>query len=388
MYVKFKSMQNKLWRFSLFYFFYYAALGAYTPYISRWIDSLGFSGFVVATILGLWYGTRIVGPPIWNRFIEKSKRPGYWFVIGTLLTLLCFTGFAFTTTAMQLFFVMSLFGFFYNAVMPQFEAMTLEALGNDTHQYGRIRMWGSVGFFLVASSYGKLLDHFGNSSFPWLSLPLLLATVLAAWPHRFDPAPHFEKAGVRFIELWRIPGVPHFLSVVLLAQVSFGAFYVFYTLHLQAHGHGGTHVGILWGTGVLIEIAMFWQAPKLISHFGAHKLMTFCLLITAARWAVTALYVDSFNIMLLAQTTHAFGFAVFHACCMQSIRKFFPGHLAKAGQSLMYGFSSGVGGVLGAALASIMWDIDRGYAAFLASAAVSLITCQLYLYRQKSPALL
>lgn len=378
-------MQNKLRHFSLFYFFYYAALGAYTPYIGRWVDSLGFSGYVVATMLGLWYGTRIIGPPAWNRLIERSKNPGHWFVIGTVLTLLFFAGFTLTKTTLQLFIVMTLFGFFYNAVMPQFEAMTLEALGKDTHQYGRIRVWGSVGFLIVASSYGKLLDYFGNSSFPWLAMPLFIATVLAAWPHRFDPAPLVEKAGVRFIELWRRAGVPHFLFVVLLVQVSFGAFYVFYTLHLQAHEHDGAHIGILWGTGVLIEIAMFWKAPKLISRFGADRLMIFCLLITAARWTVTAFYADNFSIMLLAQTTHAFGFAVFHACCMHSMGKLFPGYLAKAGQSLMYGFSSGIGGVIGAGLASIMWDIHQGQAAFLASAVVSLLACGLYVFGRKNP---
>jgi len=376
-------MQNRLRYFSLFYFFYYAALGAYTPYISRWVDSLGFSGYVVATMLGLWYGTRIIGPPAWNRLIERSGNPGYWFVFGTLLTLLSFALFTLTKTTWQLFIVMSVFGFFYNAVMPQFEAMTLTALGKDTHQYGRIRVWGSVGFLIVASTYGKLLDHFGNSTFPWLALPLFIATLLAAWPHRFDPVPHLEKAGVRFTELWQRPGVPHFLFVVLLAQVSFGAFYVFYTLHLQNHGNDGAHIGILWGTGVLIEIAMFWQAPKLISRFGAHRLMIFCLLITAARWSVTALYADSFHIMLLAQMTHAFGFAVFHACCMHSMGKFFPGRLAKAGQSLMYGFSSGIGGVVGAGLASVMWDIGKGQAAFLACSCVSLLACGIFVFGKK-----
>ena len=113
------------------------------------------------------------------------------------------------------------------------------------------------------------------------------------------------------------------------------------------------------------------------------RLIIFCLLITAARWAVTAFYADNFGIMLLAQSTHAFGFAVFHACCMYSMGRLFPGHLAKAGQSLMYGFSSGIGGVLGAVLASWMWDVGKGDAAFLASAAVSLMACVLFVTRKE-----
>ena len=58
-------MDPGLRRFSIFYFSYYAALGAFTPYIGRWVDSLGHGGYVVGGMLGLWYGSRIVAPPMW-----------------------------------------------------------------------------------------------------------------------------------------------------------------------------------------------------------------------------------------------------------------------------------------------------------------------------------
>src|ERR1041385_1995166 len=75
-------------RYSIFYFCYYAALGAYTPYISRWVSSLGHGGYVVGAMFGLWYGTRILAPPLWTALIHRSKSPGSWFVAGTALTLL------------------------------------------------------------------------------------------------------------------------------------------------------------------------------------------------------------------------------------------------------------------------------------------------------------
>ena len=47
-------MDADLRRFAVFYFCYYAALGAYTPYVGRWVASLGHGGYVVGTMLGLW----------------------------------------------------------------------------------------------------------------------------------------------------------------------------------------------------------------------------------------------------------------------------------------------------------------------------------------------
>jgi MFS transporter, PPP family, 3-phenylpropionic acid transporter len=316
------SADRDLRRFSVFYFCYYAALGAYTPYIGRWVDAMGHGGYVVGGMLGLWYGSRILAPPAWSAFLKSSRAPGPWFVAACALTLLCFAGFTATRSALGLFAVMACFGLAYNAVMPQFEAMTLAALGPRSAEYGRIRVWGSVGFLLVA----------------------------------------------------------------LLMQVGFGAFYVFFTLHLQAQGHSGLAIGALWGIGVLVEIALFWQAPSLIARFGAPALLSFCLAVTVLRWTATALLAGNLPVMAVAQALHAFSFAIFHACCMRMMSEYFPGKRAAAGQSLLYGFSSGVGGVLGAGLAAWMWDLGGGRAAFLAGAAVVALAWLVYALRGRPAA--
>lgn len=371
--------------FALFYFWYYAAIGAYTPYVGRWVDALGHGGFVVGAMLGLWYATRIVAPPAWAAFAARSARPGMWLVAGCALGLMSFAGFTLTRSAVALLGVMAVFGFFYNAVLPQFEAMTLTALGADTHDYGRIRLWGSIGFLLVAGSYGALLDRLGDRAFPWLCLPLLVAALLAAWPHRNDRPPTHAATVTDAGHLWKRPGVRRFLLVALLAQAGFGTFYVFFTLHMQDHHHNGLAVGILWAVGVLAEIVMFWFAPRLIARVGASRLLSICLAIGAVRWVVTALFADSFAIMAAAQLTHAFSFAVFQSCIMQLMVAYFPGRRAVAGQSLLYGFSSGVGGVLGAAIAALLWHYGRGEWAFLGGAGLTAIAWAVYALRRSPP---
>lgn len=377
-------MHASLRPFAVFYFWYYAALGAYTPYVGRWVDALGHGGFVVGAMLGLWYGTRIIAPPAWAALTGRSARPGEWFVAGCVATLLCFCGFLVTREAWALLGVMAAFGLFYNAVMPQFEAMTLAALGPAPEQYGRLRVWGSVGFLLVAGSYGALMDRVGAENFPWLTLPLFVAMAIAAWPHRRDRPPEQAPATVGEAgHLFKRPGVRRFLLVALLMQLGFGPFYVFYTLHLQAAGHSGAAIGALWALGVLIEIAMFWQAPRLIARFGAGPLLSACLAATVLRWTITALYAHSLPVMLLAQTTHALSFAVFHACCMRLMSEYFPGRRAAAGQSLLYGFSSGVGGVLGAGMAALAWEsAGGGTLAFLLGAAVTAVAWGVYALRR------
>lgn len=367
-------MPTPLRRYAVFYFCFYAVLGAYTPYVARFVDHLGFGGLVAGGMLGLWYASRIVAPPLWSRAVARSLRPGVWLLAGCVLASLGFASFAVVSNVVGLFAAMLFFGAFYNAVMPQFEAMTLGALAGETEGYGRLRVWGSVGFLLVAGTYGALLDAWGEAAFVWATLPWFALMVWAAWPFRHESrrAAGAGRERVAMRELWRRPGTRSLLVLALIVQGGFGAFYVFYTLHLQAHGHDGFAVGLLWMVGVSAEILLFWWAPRLIRRHGVHRLMALCLALTVVRWVVVALCASSMPLMLLAQSTHALGFALFHACLMQRMAALFPGHEASAGQGLLYGFSSGLGGVIGALVAAVLWEWQGGSAAFLGGALLTL----------------
>lgn len=377
-------MSAEFRRYALFYLGYFGALGAYTPYIGRWVASHGHGGYAVGAMLALWYGGRILAPPTWARWVGRSPRPGHWLVGGCLLATLIFAGFLRYDQGLALFAVMGLFAVFFNAVMPQFEAMTLNALGARNHDYGQIRMWGSIGFLLVAASYGWLLDRLGDDAFVWLTLPWLALTVAAAWLHRADPAQAPAPADAPREALWRRPGMRPLLVTVLLTQLGFGPFYVFYTLHLQAHGHDGFAVGLLWAIGVLCEIAMFWQAPRLVQRFGAQRLLAACMLATAVRWAVVAAFADSFAWMALAQTGHALSFAAFHAGCMRRMAELFPARRdMAAAQGLLSAFSSGIGGVLGAGMAALAWQRGGGALAFAAGTLCALAALAVHLSTQR-----
>ena len=373
-------MTLPLRHYAVFYFCFYAALGAYTSYVARFVDHLGFGGLVAGGMLGLWYASRILAPPLWSRWVARSAAPGQWLLAGTVLATLGFASFGAVSTVSQLFAAMLFFGLFYNAVMPQFEAMTLAAIEGEPEGYGRLRVWGSVGFLVVAGSYGALLDAWGEAFFVWATLPWFALMIWAAWPYRRGRAAAGDSTIPRVAtrSLWRRSGVRPLLLLALLVQSGFGAFYVFYTLHLQAHGHDGLAVGLLWVAGVLAEIALFWAAPALIRRHGTARLIAVCLGVTIVRWAVVALCAASLPLMLAAQLTHALGFALFHACLMQRMAALFPGSEASAGQGLLYGFSSGLGGVIGALLAAGLWEWRGGTAAFIGGAVLTTLALGLH----------
>jgi MFS transporter, PPP family, 3-phenylpropionic acid transporter len=358
------------WRLSSFYFWYFAIIGAFSPYFARWLKELGLSGVAIGSVMALWYGSRIVSPPLWSMLCARSPTPERWLHRGALLATLSFAGFLFARDYWALIAVMAAYGFFANAIMPQFEAMTLARLGPRRAEYGRIRAWGSAGFLIVASGYGPLLDAVGNHALPLLMLPLLAATVVSAFVNRAAPDLQLDPAIPRLGDVLRRADVRNFLLVVLLMQTAFGPFYVFFTIHLGEHGHGGSIIGLLWGLGVLAEIGLFMLIPRFLARLDAGAILRFCIAVSILRWAVVALWPGSLPLMIGAQLLHALGFGAFHAACMVRVAEFFPGRLGQHGQGLLYGFSSGIGGVLGALMAGSLYQQGGGMAAFLGGAAV------------------
>jgi PPP family 3-phenylpropionic acid transporter len=358
------------WKLSSFYFWYLAALGAFTPFFARWLHELGLQGVAIGAVMAMWYLSRILAPPAWGALCARSSHPLRWLQFGCVAMTICFAGFLWARGFWPLLLTMLAFGSFANAVLPQFEAITLDRLGQRRHLYGRIRLWGSLGFLAVAVGYGPLLDVTGIAALPLLTLPLLVATVVAALANgRLDHA--IDSAPVpRLREVLRRREVRAFFLMALLMQAAFGPFYVVYTLHLAQSGHSGLVIGLLWGLGVFAEILVFFFMGQVFRRWNTDGILLLCLAASVVRWIVVGGWPESLVLMALAQCVHALSFGAFHAACMQRVTEFFPGRLGQHGQGIMFGFSSGVGGVLGALMAGGLWQLGGGRAAFFASSAI------------------
>jgi PPP family 3-phenylpropionic acid transporter len=364
------------WRLSSFYFWYYAAVGALSPYFGRWVVEGGHGALAASMVMALWYATRVLAPPLWSISCARSREPLRWLRVGGWASAAAFAGFLVFDSLLGVLLTMAAFSFFANAIMPQFEALALQRLDQQRERYARVRVWGSIGFVLVASGDGPLLDALGGQWLPALMLPLLLMVGVSTQLIGGRAPATLEAAAGPSLQLSDVLAraeVRRFLLVAFLMQLGFGPFYVFYTLHLGQFGHDGQAIGLLWGAGVVAEIGMFLAMSRVFGSWSAQAVIALCVGASALRWALVATLPDVWAVMLLAQLVHALSFGAFHAASMQRIGQFFPGRLAQHGQSLLYGFSSGLGGVLGALLAGLAFDFNGGLAAFGLSAAVCLL---------------
>ncbi len=344
------------WRLSGFYFFYFAFVGIMSPYWGLYLKSLGFVSTQIAILISLSTVMRMFAPTLWGWLADKRGKRVDIVQLSAFLALLFFLGVFIDSHFAWLFVVLALMSFFWSASLPLVEALTLSHLKDAAHHYGRVRLWGSVGFIFMVVGLGYWLDHHPVGTIPLFVLGSLAGLLLLS---RHIPegqvAPHSHEQG----SIWHVLRQPEVLGLIIacfLMSAAHGPYYTFYSIYLVDHGYSKSHVGWLWAIGVVSEIVVFLFAPHLFKRFSAAAVLLVSLALAAVRFTIIAWGVDVALLMVLAQVLHAATFGAFHASAVSLVHQHFRGRHQSKGQALYSSVAFGAGGTFGGLVSGYMWD--------------------------------
>jgi PPP family 3-phenylpropionic acid transporter len=360
-------------RLSTFYFFFFAALGVFVPYWPLYLKSLDFSAVEIGELMAIVMGSKILAPYLLGWLSDHLQKRLIIIQVSLLFTVAAFAAVLTYQSYWWFVVVMMVFGFFWNASLPLFEALTLDHLSNNTSRYSHIRLWGSVGFIISVAALPLIIDESGISLLPLLMLSLLIANGLSSLLVKDKTVKASQGSNTNIFEVLKKPIVIALLLACALQSLSHGAYYTFFSIYLEDHGYSRSTTGLMWALGVLAEVVLFIIMHRLFSRYGSYRLFAFALFLTSIRWVVLALWVDSLAMLLFAQLLHAASFGLFHATAISLTHQLFPGRLHGRGQALYAGISFGLGGALGNLLSGYTWDSLGTAWTFLASAFIALL---------------
>lgn len=362
---------------SAFYFAYFAYLGAFAPFFALYLNSVGMSAVEIGVLMALPQLTRIVAPHLWGWLADHSGRRIAIVQASGAAGMLAFLGVFAGDGFWLLFGVLFAMMFFWSAALPLVEATTLSHLGEETARYGRIRVWGSVGFIAAVVAVGYIIDASGPRAVLWviaalMAVMLLLTATLAeskAEPHPGDDLP-----------VWQIVRRPEVIAIIAasaLMAAAHGPYYTFYTIHLVDHGYSKSAAGWLWALGVVCEIGIFIWMSRLYRAYSLRAILIASTLLAALRFIVIGWVADSFLLLLAAQTLHAASFGSFHAAAIGVVHRLFRGRHQARGQAIYGSLAYGLGGTVGGLASGYAWSglgagltFTLGGACALAAAAV------------------
>lgn len=346
----------RLGAFGALWFCYFAAIASFNPYAPLWFKELGFSTLAIGTIASLQAWARIVAPYAWGWLGDQGGQRVRLVQVAALLSILAASGLLWARGYTAVAICTTLMFVANGGVVPLVEAIVARHLttadGFDSRRYGRVRVWGSVGFIVAVMLFGLVLERAGLAWFPTLVVlvyGLLLVAALrlprAAEPHAgHEPVP-------AVLSVLRRPAVGWFFASIFFTVLAHTSLYTFFSLYLDAQGMGKSTVGLLWAVSVAVEIVFFWWQGRIFDRLPPHAWLQWAAAVSVLRFAAIAAFGGQLVVLLFAQTLHVVTFAAQHAACIALIARHFPGALRGRGQALYsvlgYGSSGVVGGLAG-----------------------------------------
>jgi PPP family 3-phenylpropionic acid transporter len=369
------------WRLAGFYFFYFSVLGALVPYWGLYLESVGFTAVDIGSLMAVLMISRIVAPNLWAYIADHREDRMRVVRVASFLTVVLFAGVFGGTSFWWLAFVMLAFSFFWHASLPLLEVQVMHHTRHRPGAYGKVRLWGSLGFIASVTALGPVLDVAG----PWWILPALIVLMAGIWIYSLtlpesEMAGHMEHAGP-FLKIVLRPQILAFLLACLLMQVSHGPYYTFYSIYLDSHGYSKTVIGLLWAYAVVCEIGVFLVMPRLLERFELRTVLMASFALAAVRWLLIGYFPDNFALLVIAQTLHAASFGTFHATGMQMVYKFFVGRHQHRGQAVYSTVAFGVGGAIGSYYSGHTWATLGPGPTFAIAAAAAVLALGVTYFR-------
>jgi PPP family 3-phenylpropionic acid transporter len=359
---------------------YFAHIGFFNPYLPLWLKELGLSITLIGLLTAVQAATRVLAPYAWGWLSDHT---------GERVKLLRFCAGAALLFSIVLWFVLLLMFIHTSAMMPMSEAALAQWVSRDgafdTRRYGRVRLWGSLGFLVTVFVAGAWFEHQGMHSFPtWAVGSLLVLNVSVWWLPNHKEAVHHEAQRPPVWPVLKQRKVQLFFASVFFHVLSHIGIYVFFSLYLDELGYSKTMIGVLWAVSVAAEIVWFFTQSRWLSKWSLSTWLLLCAVAMLVRMLVTTWFADVLLALLFAQVLHALTFATHHTACIALLSHHFPGRLRGRGQALYASIGYGVPGVLGAVGGGLMSEAFGLRTVFGVSILTAMCACFFAWRLQKS----
>ena len=372
---------------------YFAHIGFFNPYLPLWLKDEGLSLFTISMLVSVQAATRLFAPYGWGWLSDHTGERVKLLRYGAAVAFVSSLGLWFHGGIVWLFVVLLVMFTHTSAMMSMSEAAMAHLVSGggafDAKRYGRVRLWGSVGFLATVLSAGAFFEHFGMARFPAWSSATMLAVCISTWwlpDLKETVAPHEEKVSV--LPILKQRSVQWFFAATFFHVLSHMGLYIFFSLYLDALGYSKTTIGALWAVSVVVEIIWFYTQSRWLPKFSLSAWLLVCAVVCLLRMAITAAWADVLWVLVLAQALHAITFAASHSVSIALISHDFPGRLRGRGQALYTVIGYGLPGVLGGLVGGVLTEKYGLVSVFWACTATSLasVLCafQLLALRKKT----
>ena len=337
------------------YFAYFGAIGAFMPFSALYYRELGFSGLQVGMLTALPpLGAAMLGP-MWGA-VSDTLGIHRW-VIRVALGLAAIAAFAASQVSafVPILLLIGLLAFASVPVAPLLDSYGVTAGERSGGSYGRLRVWGSIGYMAAVLIVGRLMGD-NVSSLLLLAHGTLVGLALVS-VFRLPPlaerrsAPLF--AGVKAIAQNRPAAL--LLLIAYLLSVGAAVISIYLGIRIQDIGGSATQVGLAFAVASGSELPVIALGGWLQHRLGAPRLVALAIVVYAIRFvAFSVITVPEW--LLPIQALHGLSYGAFMMASVTLIHRLAGRHHAATAQALLTAVSMGFGSITGSLVGGALLD--------------------------------
>jgi MFS transporter, PPP family, 3-phenylpropionic acid transporter len=368
-------------RLRAFYFLYYGYVGATLGFVAPYLRGLGFSGDQIGAATTV---AQLVAAPaalLWGHAADRfAARPAVLRVCAAgALGALSFLPFARTPLAVAA--VLAAHSLFAGAVVPLVDSVSVEwAATSPGRSYARTRVFGSIGFVVVAGAAGLLFSARGERAadplMPWSAVACVAGYAAVAQLLRGDPRSADSRAAPSLRGAARLLADPALLLVLAscaLHWIALAPYHLMYGVLVRDRGLPSRVTGLGLSVGVLAEVAVLFAFPSLSRRVSLPALLAASCAANAMRWLLVA-RAQSAAALVALQLFHGIGFGAWWGSSVEAMRRVVPLAMRATGQALFSAVVFGGGNAIGYALSGVGYQrFGSASPLFAIAAAVELL---------------
>ena len=358
---------------SLYWFLYLGALGVLLPFFSLYLsDNAGLNATEVGAVVTMSPLVALIAPTAWGRLADRSGSPMRVLAAATLGAAVFTAMFPWLEGFWLLAAGAAALALFATGVIPLVISVTLAALGERAlSAFGRVRVWGTVGFLVLVVLFPMALHTFAAGHVPssrpsgpsepylWVMFPaassLILLSALIAWriPEARELQRHARRSG--WLELRRHAPFVRLLMLSVGTYLFFQGPMSLFPLYLRGHGRGLETLSQMWMLMLLLEIPLIAFSGTALRHLGPRGLLGAGLAAGGLRWLVCGL-VHDLRAVYAVQLLHGVTVAGVGVGSALYVEASVPARLRSTGQGLNAMAGVGIGSILSNVAAGWLMD--------------------------------
>jgi PPP family 3-phenylpropionic acid transporter len=325
------------------------------PFLTLYYQGIGLSGEQIGVLVGLGPVVTIFAAPFWGGLADATHRHKRIMLITVALATVSMFLIGRLNHFYPLIPAVLCYAFFISPVVPLVDRTVVDMLGANKADYGRQRLWGSIGWGLTAPVMGWIVGRTGLSwAFYGFALYMIVGMLVAIRMNVSPPpmgAPFWK--GIRSLVTNRY--LLFFLVAMLLQGIGRSAAFNFLYMHLNNLGASKFLVGMAATVAGLSELPTFFYSGTLIRRFGHRGLFIFSM-VTACLMLLGYSLIRVPWVVLFVQLLTGPSFSTMWAAGVSYVDELAPRGMGATAQGMFSAISMGLASALGAMAGGWMFD--------------------------------